>query len=369
MSAPTFPKSILYYVPFTISNSEATATPAPFQQYVNVNPSLYTAYLASNLSNVQWFDASGNVISSWLESGNSNTATSAVYWLKIANGIPASSSITVYMGLAATTANLFNNTTTGEAPQLSGTYGEYDNGTVVFSTLYDNFAGTSLGSLWNSQNGGVTKFAVNNSLQIVSDYNSTQASVVSKSSFSVPAIAEAYVITAAWSAGGPTLRAMCVADTNTFTSCSYGGFQYGNNYQVSDNDTSSNNPSLNSGTSACGGANVATSTKSMPGVVGIAWIATGSETTYYNDEVDLVATDASLTAPSDFYIYMGCGSGGGGAGGLTWQWVRVRALPPSNAMPSQTAGSLAKVSAVIVPPAIKTLRYNVAEIMNKLILP
>ena len=31
----------------------------------------------------------------------------------------------------------------GEAPSLSGTYGQYDNGANVF-TFYDNFAGASL---------------------------------------------------------------------------------------------------------------------------------------------------------------------------------------------------------------------------------
>jgi len=160
------PKPILYYVPFTITNNASAATPAPFQQMITVNPSLYTSYLASDLSNVQWFDASGNVINSWLESGNSNTGTKAVYWLSLANGIAADSSITVYMGIASTTTNLLNNTTTGEAPQLSPTYGEYDNGASVFN-FYDNFAGTSLKSSWSiflSQYAGTV--TVNNGLTL-----------------------------------------------------------------------------------------------------------------------------------------------------------------------------------------------------------
>jgi hypothetical protein len=41
------------------------------------------------------------------------------------------------MGFASTTTNLFNNVSVGEAPQLSSTYGEYDNGANVFA-LYFN---------------------------------------------------------------------------------------------------------------------------------------------------------------------------------------------------------------------------------------
>ena len=71
----------------------------------------------------------------------------------------------MYLGFAAKTTNLLSNSGTsgiGEAPQLSPTYAEYDDGASVFS-FYDNFAGTSLntskwtyGSLTPDVNDGLT---------------------------------------------------------------------------------------------------------------------------------------------------------------------------------------------------------------------
>ena len=129
------PKGVLNFVPLTIKNSQSTATASPFQQEVVVDSANYQQYEASNLQNVEFFYPNGTIIDSWLESGNSNTATSSVYWLKL-SGISASSSITVYMGFASKSANLFNNTNDGEAPQLSSTYAEYDNGANVFLNYY-----------------------------------------------------------------------------------------------------------------------------------------------------------------------------------------------------------------------------------------
>ncbi|MGC8566942.1 MAG: hypothetical protein ACP5M8_04760 [Caldisphaera sp.] len=51
--------------------------------------------------------------------------------------------------------NKLNNVTTGEAPQLSPTYAEYDDGANVFNN-YWNFARTSLPTGWNSTGMTVT---------------------------------------------------------------------------------------------------------------------------------------------------------------------------------------------------------------------
>lgn len=97
----------------------------------------YANYAAPNLQNVEFFDSGGNIISSWLESGNSNTATSTVYWLRLVPGIAASSSLTIYMGFASQGTNLFNGQTVGEAPTLGSSYGQYDNGAYVFDAYYN----------------------------------------------------------------------------------------------------------------------------------------------------------------------------------------------------------------------------------------
>ena len=143
----TTPSGILEYVPITLANSQSTGVPNPFQQMITVNSLSYQAYEASNLQNIEFFYANGTIVPSWLESGNSNTDTNTIYWLKVpGNFLPASSSNTLYMGFVSTSTNLFSNTITGEAPPLSSPYGEYDDGQNVFN-IYGYFNNTLDG--WN----------------------------------------------------------------------------------------------------------------------------------------------------------------------------------------------------------------------------
>jgi hypothetical protein len=158
---PDAPLGIVYSVPVVLNNTQSVATPAPFQQMIGVDSAAYSNYESLNLQNVEFFYADGTLIPSWLESGNSSSSTNSTYWLNIANGIPAQSSITLYMGFAPLTTNLFNNQTTGEAPQLSPAYGEYDDGANVF-TSYWNFAGTTLPSDWSSLVGIGANLTVDN---------------------------------------------------------------------------------------------------------------------------------------------------------------------------------------------------------------
>ncbi|MEM3875781.1 MAG: DUF2341 domain-containing protein, partial [Candidatus Micrarchaeaceae archaeon] len=162
-------KSLVASVPITLTNSQTSPTPLQFQQIIYINPSLYKPYEAGNLQNIEFFYANGTIIPSWLESGNSNASSSAVYWLKLNNGIPSSSSITIYMGIASISTNLFNGNTIGEAPQLSATYGEYDNGASMFN-FYDNFAGTTINaSRWNQVAPSVATLAQDNGITITTN--------------------------------------------------------------------------------------------------------------------------------------------------------------------------------------------------------
>ena len=137
---PSFaPVDVVYAVPITLINTQSEETPVPFQQMIVINSSSYSTHEASGLQNVEFFDSSGAIIPSWLESGNTNSSTATIYWLKLANGISANSNITVYMGCGSPQTNFFNLQTTGEAPSLSPSYGEYDNGANVFS-VYADFA-------------------------------------------------------------------------------------------------------------------------------------------------------------------------------------------------------------------------------------
>ncbi|MFP3191472.1 MAG: DUF2341 domain-containing protein, partial [Thermoproteota archaeon] len=144
----SIPSGILYYVPITITNTQDISTSKPFQQMIQVQETQFSNYIAynGNMANFEFFTQSGQVLPAWIES---NTSGDLIIWVKIP-GIPAKHSETIYLGFASKTANLLSSSGTsgiGEAPQLSSTYGQYDDGASVFN-FYDNFAGTTLSSKW-----------------------------------------------------------------------------------------------------------------------------------------------------------------------------------------------------------------------------
>ena len=120
------PSNIKTFVPIFITNSQTIATIAPFQQMISVNNLVFTSVEAKDLSNVEFFDNNGKILNSWLENGNSNTGKST-YWVLLPNGVPANSTIKIFMGFADLNASLFNGVTIGEASQLSENIGQYNN--------------------------------------------------------------------------------------------------------------------------------------------------------------------------------------------------------------------------------------------------
>jgi hypothetical protein len=151
-SALVPPSGIVLLLKLKITNNQLIPTPAPFQQEIIFNSKAYSSYEASNLQNVEFFTSNYSVIPSWLESGASNTSTQTIYWLKLSKGIPAFSSIRIYVGFAKTDVNLFNGNNVGEAPQLSSTFAKYDDGKNVFN-FYANFAGDKLDPRFNTFGG------------------------------------------------------------------------------------------------------------------------------------------------------------------------------------------------------------------------
>ena len=153
------PSTLTSYEPITITNTQSSATPSPFQQMINFTSSDpgFSSIATGNFGqNVEFFYYNGTVIPSWLEN---YTSTNAIWWLKIA-AIPGGSSETVYVGFAPISANLFNTVNDGEAPQIPcgstptsscSNYAEYDDGANVFN-FYNNFAGDNLNKVWITHN-------------------------------------------------------------------------------------------------------------------------------------------------------------------------------------------------------------------------
>jgi hypothetical protein len=169
---PTIPSGVVTYVPITLTNNQASATVPGFQQMLTVDWSTYSAYLNSGVQNVEFFDGSGTLLKGWCQSSCSNAAVSSTVWVNLGSDTIAANggSLTIYLGMLATTNENMGSSSTstwGEAPQLSGVYGGYDDGLNVFS-FYDNFAGTQLNSKWTIFDSTAGTLTVNNGIQMVS---------------------------------------------------------------------------------------------------------------------------------------------------------------------------------------------------------
>ena len=66
------------------------------------------------------------MIAAWVENNNTNTAQNTLVWLNLSQGIAANSNVVVYMNIMSGSI-MSANGPTGEAAQLSPTYGEYEN--------------------------------------------------------------------------------------------------------------------------------------------------------------------------------------------------------------------------------------------------
>ena len=146
------------YVPITISNNQGSATPMPFQELVNIDSAAYSSYINSNWNNVEFTTGpggTGTALQAWIEANASNTASDTQVWVALPNGIAANGQLTIYMDFMPGSV-LSSSGPIGEAPQLSSTYAQYDNGANVFS-YYVRWGGLSaLPSGWS--NGGSSTF-------------------------------------------------------------------------------------------------------------------------------------------------------------------------------------------------------------------
>ena len=324
----------------TIKNTQSSATSNPFQQMVNITSADNGWQLISPDfgQNVEFFYANGTVIPSWLES---YTSSNAIWWLKLGS-IPASSSITVYMGIAPTSTNLFNTVNDGEAPQIPcgstptsscSNYAEYDDGANVFMD-YWNFNGTSLPSyatILDSPN-------VNNGLIFNnSDHQGIAFSISLPSSGAVVESGYSY----------PDSSALGI-DTDYEVGFGYGGFSSSSHFYENGNSVS------NFGGSNSGLYVIAYSGGNQAVVAGPIIIGTPKVNVYYKsyfafgpngvlqsgwDNSYLSATDTtySLSQVTQVFVWQ---SGVGSPHTVT-NWFRVRAYPPNGVMPSVSFGGVA----------------------------
>jgi len=322
----------IYYVPITITNSQSSTTSSPFQQMINIQEGSFSNYLTynGNFADFEYVYANNVVIPSWIQENNSGTITT---WLNIKNGIPADSSITIYLKID-TGNNLLSNSGTsgiGEAPQLSPTYAQYDDGMSVFP-IYYNFAGTTLDSRISTINGAL--LTQNNGLSFATSETFTSFYILTSSYATSPFIMEAdetyYGVPYAEN-GDERWGLVIDSGSSTSTSISNSGVG-GTNFMACFLNSGSLSPQIWQG--------------------GAEWIWKNLNYNYQYTAIDNFTQTSSginvnfdgtsLSAPATIYTsgYIGfyMSSDTPNSNIATVHWLRIRAYPPSGVMPTVSFG-------------------------------
>ena len=328
------PSTLTSYEPITITNTQSSATPSPFQQMINFTSSDpgFSSIATGNFGqNVEFFYYNGTIIPSWLEN---YTSTNGLWWLKIAV-IPGGSSETVYVGFAPISISLFNTVNDGEAPQIPcgstptsscSNYAEYDDGANVFN-FYDNFAGTTLNtSKWTATG----TYSINNGILIKNSSSSYLTSTDSYGSGVIDFYAQ--FLGTPHSGGGIN---------------SYGGYsngqQDGRLIGTFGEDGNCNTVAASTpefylvNFQGCPPVNL-TQIASFNNNYNVFSVASTNSEDYgyinYGNAVSSTSDLVSLPYPVGVYVNTAGQS-------INMQWFRFRAYPPNGVMPSVSFGSVA----------------------------
>ncbi len=177
-------------MPITITNTQNSAVPSHFQQMIQFSPSTYAIEEAPDLGNIRFYYGSEELYS-WCEANCSSSSTgNAIFWVKTPHAIPPGKNITIDMYFLPSVVE-YDGDFAGEAPQLSNTYGQYDNGAKVFE-FYEGFEGVTLPPELNQYAPSGAAISVNKGLTINTG-TASWAGVITTSNFTPPVIFDAYV--------------------------------------------------------------------------------------------------------------------------------------------------------------------------------
>ncbi len=144
-SPTTVAVNTIFYLPVTLTNYQSEPTQSNLQVMINFSPAEYSRYLDPNLNNIEFTTmpyAQGTALNAWIENNATSSAKRTTIWVKLNGQINAGGSITLYLNFM-NFQTMSRSGPTGEAPELSPVYGEYDNGASVFNFYY-NFSGYAL---------------------------------------------------------------------------------------------------------------------------------------------------------------------------------------------------------------------------------
>ena len=343
-SAETVPES---YVPITITNGQAAATPNPFQEKVTWNPSTYSSSEASDLGNVRFCSDNECVapLYGWLESCTpscSPSATLATAWVQLTSAIPGSGgTLTVYIVFEPTSVD-FDGNYWGEAPNLSSPYGLYDNGANVF-TQYGGASWSSFTEVegaWSTSNGYLQQTATTGS------YNAGPAALIEGASY---AASGSYVIDTAFQYTTHATARVGIMAVTGLTGGDPEGYRFigqqSNNGAgfisfLNDRVAWVVNDAYTGAVSTSYTMEVVDSAGTWSGTLYSGYGTSGTSlttlatTTYTTNNAEASAT--GYVGISAAY-YTGTTVEGDPA---SFQWFVMRALPPGGVMPSATPGSI-----------------------------
>lgn len=320
--------SSVHYVPIELQNCQGTGTSTPFQQLIDVPSSSYSSYIDSGWDNIEFTVGgpygTGSPLDAWIQTANNIALTTPVWVNMDSNSVPSGGNVIIYMNFMPSSV-LSTSGPTGEAPQISGGYGQYDDGTLVFP-FYDNFAGTSLDSNWQSV--AQTAAVQNNGLTLSGPY----AMVVSTASYAPGVFFEANMSSA--DNPGFAFVGEMVQYGDGYGTIYYngGGGEEGGGVTGSWPDSSYGcclGPSSETGWNSLG---------FVGGVYGVAWLGTGSQV-YIIPESGLRSTSDTTLTIQNFYLALSADSGWD-TGTAVFNWARTRAYPPGGVMPSVAFGSV-----------------------------
>lgn len=323
--------SPLYYLPITINNNQSITSGSNFPCLVVVNSSVYSSYEASNISNINFQDGSGNILKSWLESGENNSSTSTNYWILLSDGIGANSGVTIYLVFYSLIANSKDSSVTGTEPNYTGTYGQYDTGSYVF-TNYQNFKGTSTPSGWyRGHTGSDPDPTINNGVIVTSSVSGGKwISYIGSDWATNPLTVYNEIFLSSQSTYNGQNMVMVSSSSSTSYSWQANEVSYQNasGLEVESNDgyipavvfTASPNPTL-------------------PSIISV-YLNTLYVTSSYTD----VGSQTGNILASG-YLAMSANTGSTAA--FTIQWARQRPAPPNNIMPSSSFGNITSIVSVL----------------------
>jgi len=178
------------YIPIKIYNTQNIPTPSPFQQQiaicdgdVNIGPNFAYVNNATllyrihpNGQNVMFFSSNNRLLYSWYlgqfpYDEEDEIITCYIWWIKLDNGIPANSNVTIYMYIGNSSSNFYQQyyPYVGASPQVDPSR-QYDNGKHVF-IVYGYFNNTTDGWTGYVYNGTFTPTATPDGIQMLNNDN------------------------------------------------------------------------------------------------------------------------------------------------------------------------------------------------------